>query len=99
MKQRGVRKKMIGVVIDKSMDKTAMVLVSTLKKHGTYKKYVRSQAKYMSHDPMNKCQVGDRVKIIESRPISKRKRWQVVEVLEKGREQSLENVSAEISGG
>ncbi len=82
MSERGVRKRLIGTVVGNRMDKTAMVLVSRLKKHRTYGKYVRSRAKYMAHDPQNKCQVGDRVKIIESRPFSKRKRWQVIEVIE-----------------
>ena len=82
MVERGVRKRMIGTVVGNRMDKTAMVLVSRLKKHRTYGKYVRSRAKYMAHDPQNKCQVGDRVKIIESRPFSKRKRWHVVEIIE-----------------
>ena len=82
MAERGVRKKLIGTVVGNRMDKTAMVLVSRLKKHRTYGKYVRSRAKYMAHDPQNKCQVGDRVRIIESRPFSKKKRWQVVEIVE-----------------
>ncbi len=80
MAERGVRKKRIGIVVGNEMDKTAVVLVSRLKKDRTYKKYKRSQTKYMAHDPQNSCQVGDRVKIIETRPISKRKRWQVTEI-------------------
>ena len=92
MTGRGVRKKLIGVVIGNKMDKTAVVKVSRLKKHRTYNKYIRSQAKYMTHDPHNRCEVGDKVKIIESRPISKRKRWQVLEIIEKGTtEESSEN--------
>ena len=78
MTGRGVRKRLTGVVIGNTMDKTAMVLVERLKKHRTYMKYVRSQRKYMAHDPQNMCQVGDKVRIIESRPLSKRKRWHVV---------------------
>ena len=92
MTGRGVRKKLIGVVIENKMDKTAVVKVSRLKKHKTYNKYIRSRAKYMTYDPLNRCQVGDKVKIIESRPISKRKRWQVVEIIQKGTtEESGEN--------
>ncbi len=83
MTQRGVRKRLVGVVVGNRMDKTAAVLVSRLKKHRTYKKYMRSQTKYMVHDPENRCMVGDKVRIIEARPISKRKRWQVLEVLER----------------
>jgi len=82
MTGRGVRKKLIGVVIGNRMDKTAVVLVNRLKRHKTYLKYIRSHKKYMAHDPQNSCQVGDKVKIIESRPISKKKRWQVVEIIE-----------------
>ncbi len=82
MTGRGVRKKLIGVVVGSKMDKTAMVLVSRLKKHRTYGKYVKSQTKYMAHDPQNRCQLGDRVKIIETRPLSRRKRWQIMEVIE-----------------
>lgn len=82
MTGRGVRKKLIGVVVGSKMNKTAMVLVSQLKKHRTYGKYVKSQTKYMAHDPQNRCQLGDRVKIIETRPLSRRKRWQIMEVIE-----------------
>jgi len=83
MTGRGIRKKMEGVVVGDKMDKTAVVLVSRLKKHRTYKKYLRSQTKYMAHDPQNKCQIGDKVEIIESRPISKNKRWQIMEIIER----------------
>jgi small subunit ribosomal protein S17 len=83
MKERGVRKKLTGVVIGTKMDKTAVVLVSRLKKHGTYNKYIQRHTKYLVHDPSNICQNGDKVRIIESRPISKLKRWQVIEIVEK----------------
>ncbi|MBW1911852.1 MAG: 30S ribosomal protein S17 [Deltaproteobacteria bacterium] len=87
MTERGVRKKMTGVVVGNKMDKTAVVVVSRLKKHKTYKKYLRSQTKYMAHDLRNSCQIGDRVEIIESRPISKNKRWRIIEIIEgSGRE-------------
>jgi len=85
MKRRGVRKKRIGIVISNKMDKSAVVLVSRLTKHRIYKKYVKSQKKYMVHDLQNKCQVGDKVRIIEIRPISKKKRWQVIEVIERNK--------------
>jgi small subunit ribosomal protein S17 len=89
MKERGIRKKLVGIVVSNSMDKTAVVKVSRLKKHGTYKKYVGGQKKYKAHDPQNSCHVGDKVRIIESRPMSKTKRWQVIEILEKGQEEAL----------
>jgi len=85
MKERGSRKKLVGVVIGHRMDKTMVISVSRLKKHGAYQKYLTVRKTYVAHDPRNLCQVGDKVRIIESRPISKTKRWQVLDVLEKGR--------------
>ena len=79
---RGVRKQLTGVVVGTKMDKTAVVLVNRLKRHPTYKKYIRSRKKYMVHDPQNRCHPGDKVRIIESRPVSKQKRWQVLAILE-----------------
>lgn len=87
MTGRGVQKSFVGVVISNKMDKTAVVMVSRIKKHRTYKKYIRSQAKYMAHDPQNRCRLGDRVRIIETRPISKRKGWQVIEIIERSVEE------------
>jgi len=84
MTERGVRKRLVGTVVSDGMDKTALVLVNRLAQHPVYKKYVRKRKKYMAHDPQNLCKLGDKVQIIESRPISKRKRWQVVGILEKG---------------
>jgi small subunit ribosomal protein S17 len=83
MRERGIRKRRIGLVVGNKMDKTAIVLVSRLKKDRTYKKYLRSYTKFMAHDPLNRCQVGDRVRIIETRPLSKCKRWQVSEIVER----------------
>lgn len=83
MSERGTRKRLSGVVVGEKMDKTAMVLVSRLKKHRTYGKYYREQKKYMAHDPDNRCRLGDKVSIIESKPISRNKRWQVIEIHEK----------------
>ena len=82
MTERGVKKRLTGIVVGNKMDKTAVVLVDRLKKHKAYKKYIRSRSKYLVHDPQNMCNLGDKVKIIESRPISKMKRWHVVEILE-----------------
>ncbi|MDB9822112.1 30S ribosomal protein S17 [Deltaproteobacteria bacterium] len=91
MRERGVRKKLNGVVVGTGMEKTAVVLVNRLKKHKTYSKYIKRHSKYLVHDPKNRCQVGDKVKIIESRPISKSKRWQLIEIIEKGEMGNLEN--------
>jgi small subunit ribosomal protein S17 len=78
-----VRRKLVGTVVSDRMDKTVSVLVQRLTRHQAYKKIVRRRAKYMAHDPQKKCTIGDRVRIIESRPMSKRKRWQVVDIIEK----------------
>jgi small subunit ribosomal protein S17 len=83
MTDRGLRKKLTGTVVRNQMDKTALVLVERLTRHAVYRKYVRRRAKYMAHDPKNLCQIGDKVRIIESPPISKRKRWQVIDIIEK----------------
>jgi small subunit ribosomal protein S17 len=90
MKERGVRKKMSGVVVGNSMDKTAVVIVNRLKKHGSYEKYIRRYSKYLIHDPLNKCQIGDKVRIVECRPISKTKRWQLFEIIEKNELEKLD---------
>jgi small subunit ribosomal protein S17 len=84
MIEGGVRKRLIGTVVSDQMDKTALVLVNRLTRHPVYKKYIRKRSKHMAHDPLNQCRIGDKVQIIESRPLSKRKRWQVVKILEKG---------------
>jgi len=96
MKARGVRKKLVGVVVSDKMDKTAVVLVRGLKKHKMYRKYVTTRAKYVAHDPENSCQVGDKVRILECRPMSKTKRWQVMEVIERATGQEpLKNEEAQ----
>ncbi len=84
MKERGIRIKLTGIVIGTKMDKTAVVLVNRLKRHSTYNKFIRRSKKYLVHDPNSICQDGDRVRIVESRPISKLKKWQVTEIIEKG---------------
>jgi len=83
MKERGLRKTQTGIVISDKMDKTVVVQVDRLVKHPVYKKYVRRRAKYKAHDESNSCQNGDRVVITECRPLSKTKRWQVSQIVEK----------------
>lgn len=83
MTERGIRKKLVGTVIGDSMDKTVLVLVERLTKHRTYKKYVRRRVKYMAHDSKNLCNIGDKVRIVESRPISKLKKWRIAEIIHK----------------
>ena len=85
MAERGLRKKLVGTVISNRMDKTALVLVERLTRHRTYKKYLKRRKKYMAHDPLNRCQLGDKVRIIENRPLSKRKRWQVSDIIQKSK--------------
>ncbi len=68
-----------GVVVSDKADKTVVVRVEKSVKHPVYKKYMKRTAKYAAHDPLNKCKMGDFVKIIESKPISKTKKWLVVE--------------------
>ena len=83
MKERGSRKGLLGTVVSNKRDKTALVLVERLTQHRVYGKYIKRHSKYMAHDPQNLCRIGDKVKIVESRPISKLKRWQVVETIKK----------------
>ncbi len=83
MTERGSQKSLAGTVVSNKMEKTALVRVERLTKHRTYGKYIRRRSKFMAHDPQNRCQVGDKVRMVESRPISKRKRWQVIEIIKK----------------
>ena len=83
MEERNLRKVMIGTVTSDKMDKTVVVSVATNVKHPKYGKIVKRTYKLKAHDEENACQIGDKVKIMETRPLSKDKRWRVVEVLEK----------------
>ena len=83
MQQPGSRKVRIGRVVSDKMDKTAVVAVESFIKHPLYGKRVRKTKKYKAHDENNMCRVGDEVKIIETRPLSKEKRWRVVEIIKK----------------
>lgn len=82
---RGLRKTRVGQVVGDAMDKTVVVSIVDLKQHPVYKKVVRRNKKLKAHDEMNECHLGDRVRIMETRPISKNKRWRVVEIVEKAR--------------
>ena len=77
----GNRKVREGIIVSNKMDKTVVVLVERLVQHPMYKKYVRQRKKYKAHDPENRCRVGDLVSIVETRPLSKEKRWRVQEIL------------------
>ncbi|ACE05633.1 MAG: 30S ribosomal protein S17 [Candidatus Amoebophilus sp.] len=82
---RNHRKERIGKVISNKGDKTITVLVERKLKHPLYGKFVRRSKKFMAHDAENACNEGDRVKIMETRPLSKKKRWRLIEILEKAK--------------
>ncbi len=83
MEERNLRKVMIGKVVSDKMDKTVVVAVETSVKHKVYNKIVKRTYKLKAHDEANECKIGDTVKVMETRPLSKDKRWRVVEVMEK----------------
>lgn len=79
------RKRFIGTVTSDKMDKTVVVMVETLVRHPLYGKYIKRRKKYMAHDEKNECKIGDKVLIEETRPLSRRKRWRVKEILERSK--------------
>jgi small subunit ribosomal protein S17 len=81
MGERGKRKTLVGVVFSDKMDKTVGVMVNRLVLHPTYKKYIRKRKKVKAHDEKNECRIGDKVLLIETRPMSKEKRWRVKEIV------------------
>lgn len=82
---RGQRKVMRGRVVSDAADKSIVVEVETRRQHPFFKKMVKKSKRFMAHDEQNECRVGDTVRIIETRPLSKRKRWRLVEVLERAK--------------
>ena len=83
--ERNLRKTMIGLVSSDKMDKTVVVSVVNNVKHPEYGKIIKRTYKLKAHDENNECRVGDRVKVMETRPLSKDKRWRVVEIVEKAK--------------
>ena len=83
MEARGARKKKVGTVVSDKMDKTVVVRVERLVPHDVYKKYVRRRSTFKAHDEKNEFLVGDRVEIVETRPVSKDKRWRVARLIER----------------
>ncbi|MBN2243353.1 MAG: 30S ribosomal protein S17 [Acidobacteria bacterium] len=79
--KRGIRKSQVGIVTSTGMNKTVAVAVDRLVQHRLYKKTLRRTSKFLAHDESNACKVGDRVRIVETRPLSARKRWRVEKVL------------------
>jgi len=85
MTERGLRKVRTGKVVSDKMDKTVVVAIEYSIKHPLYKKVVRKTYKLKAHDENNQCTIGDKVKVMETRPLSKEKRWRVVEIVEKAK--------------
>lgn len=85
MTERNLRKTRIGVVSSDKMEKTITVNVLRRLKHPLYGKFVKKTTKFMAHDEKNECRIGDLVRIMETRPLSRQKRWRLVEVIEKAK--------------
>ena len=85
MTDRNERKTKMGTVVSNKMEKTVVVAVERLVQHSLYSKSVRQTVKFKAHDENNECKIGDRVKVMETRPISKDKRWRLVEIIEKAK--------------
>jgi len=93
----GKRKVRVGQVVSDRMDKTVVVAVETLRRHPLYKKAIRRTKKYKVHDEGNVCKVGDKVRILETRPLSKEKRWRIVEII--SRSEAAETELVEVRKG
>jgi small subunit ribosomal protein S17 len=85
METRNLRKERIGQVVSNKMEKSIVVSVQRRVKHPMYGKFIRKTTKFMAHDEKDECGIGDTVKIMETRPLSKRKRWRLVEIIEKAK--------------
>lgn len=83
--ERSNRKTRVGKVVSDKMEKTIVVAIETLVRHPLYGKSVKRTTKFKAHDENNECNIGDRVKIMETRPLSKDKRWRLVEIIEKAK--------------
>jgi len=85
MENRNLRKERIGIVVSNKMDKSVTISVERKEKHPIYGKFVKKTSKFMVHDEKNDCNEGDTVKIMETKPMSKNKRWRLVEILERAK--------------
>ena len=85
MESRNLRKERIGQVVSDKMDKSIVVAVQRRVKHPIYGKFIRKTTKFMAHDEKNECGIGDTVRIMETRPMSARKRWRLVEIIERAK--------------
>ena len=81
--ERNLRKERIGVVVSNKMDKSIVAAVERKEKHPMYGKFVKKTTKFVAHDEKNECSIGDTVRIMETRPLSKTKNWRLVEIVEK----------------
>ena len=82
---RNLRKERIGVVVSNKMDKSITIAVASRVKHPMYGKFIKSTSKFMAHDEQNDCNIGDTVRIMETRPLSKNKNWRLVEIIERAK--------------
>ncbi len=85
MEQRNLRKERTGLVVSNKMDKSISVVVTRKVKHPVYGKFLTKTTKFMAHDENNDCGIGDTVKIMETRPVSLKKRWRLVEIIERAK--------------
>ena len=85
MSERGFRKVRVGEVVSDKMDKTIVVKIEDSVKHPLYKKIIKRSIKLKAHDELNECGIGDRVEIMETRPLSKDKRWRLTKIVEKAK--------------
>lgn len=83
--ERNLRKERTGVIVSNKMDKSIVVQVTRREKHPVYGKFVKKSAKFIAHDEKNECNIGDTVRIMETRPISKNKCWRLVEIVERAK--------------
>lgn len=83
--ERNLRKERIGLVVSNSMNKSIVVEIERREKHPIYGKFVKKTSRFMAHDEKNECNPGDTVRIVETRPLSARKRWRLVEIIERAK--------------
>lgn len=83
--ERNLRKERVGIVTSQKMDKSITVLVERREKHAMYGKFLKKSNKFLAHDENNECKEGDIVRIMETRPLSKRKRWRLAEIIERAK--------------
>ena len=85
MEERNLRKTRVGMVVSDKMDKTIVVAIQDNVRHPLYKKIVKKTYKLKAHDEKNECKIGDKVRVMETRPLSKEKRWRLVEIMERAK--------------